>query len=95
MQSMHDVIGCGLHIAEAVPAAFGFLVAARGDTMRSIFCGVNAGNDTDTVASIVGAIAGTLNGVQSMPAGYLDEIEAKNKMDLRGLARSFASIVRR
>jgi ADP-ribosylglycohydrolase len=95
MQSMRDTIGCGLHISEAVPAAFGFLIAAQGDSMKSIFCGVNAGNDTDTIASIVGALGGTLNGYTSFPEGYLDLIETKNSMDLRGLSQSFEAIIRR
>ena len=46
--------------------------------------GVNAGSDTDTVATIVGAMAGTLN-------GYYDEemlrtIDRVNGFDLRKTA---------
>ena len=48
--------------------------------------GVNIGDDTDTVATMVGAIAGALYGVGNMPMEYLYTMEKANKMELRKLA---------
>ena len=61
MQELADIIGSGLNASETVPSAFGLLVAANGDPWKSIIAAVNIGNDTDTIATIVGAMAGTLN----------------------------------
>ncbi|MBW8347914.1 ADP-ribosylglycohydrolase family protein [Bacillus sp. IITD106] len=94
MKELADIIGSGIHISESVPAAFGLFLAANGDTMESIYGGVNIGNDTDTVASMAGAIAGTLNGYQSFPDGYLNEINEKNNMDLSYIAKSLLSLVK-
>lgn len=86
MDEISDRIGCGLAAAEAVPASFGLLSAAKGDTMEAIYAGVNIGNDTDTIATMVGGILGALNGIGSLPKEYVEVLETKNNMDLRGMA---------
>ena len=84
---MADVIGTGLLANEAVPAAFGFAVAAKGDPMKAIHMAVNAGNDTDTVAAIAGAICGAFRGTASFPAEYLLFLSEVNAMDIEGIAK--------
>src|SRR5690606_6857942 len=37
MADIGDVVGSGLHVSEAVPAAFGLLIASRGHTMEGIY----------------------------------------------------------
>lgn len=86
MDEISDYIGSGLMAVEAVPAAIGLCVAAKGKTVDGICAAVNLGNDTDTVATMVGGILGALNGVQSMPDYYLDVIEKENHFNLRRLA---------
>ncbi len=71
-------IGSGPAIAETVPAAFGILVAEQGDTMESIFDGVNIGDETSAIASIIGAVAGTWNGAGSIRKGYQEILEREN-----------------
>ena len=72
---------------EAVPAAIGLCVAAKGNTVDGICAAVNIGDDTDTVATMVGGILGALNGIGSMPERYLEIIERENQFDLRRLAK--------
>lgn len=93
MRDIGDIVGSGLHISEAVPAAFGLLAAAKGDTMETIYASVNIGNDTDTVATIAGAIAGTMNGRQSVPQSLWDEFHGVNAMDLGELAAALDAVV--
>ena len=93
MRDISDCIGSSIHISEAVPAAFGLFVAAQGDTMESIVAGVNVGNDTDTVATMAGAMAGTLNGYKSLPESFLEEINKKNNMCLDKLSRDFLGVI--
>lgn len=87
MDELSDYIGSGLMAVEAVPAAIGLCVAAKGNTVDGICAAVNMGNDTDTVATMVGGILGALNGVQSMPDEYLNIIEKENHFNLKELAK--------
>lgn len=85
MQELADVIGSGLSASETVPCAFGLLKASDGDTKKAIIGGVNIGNDTDTVATIVGAMAGTLE--EYYDEEYINTIDEVNNYDLRALAK--------
>lgn len=84
-----DIVGSGLHISEAVPAVFGILVAAKGDLMEAIIAGVNIGSDTDTIASMTGAVMGALCGPRCL-MGYLDLIETVNGFDIVSMAGEIA-----
>ena len=84
MQELADVIGAGLSASETVPCAFGLLKAAEGDTMKAVIAGVNIGNDTDTVATIVGAMCGAYESYYD--EDYLKIIDEVNKFDLKGVA---------
>lgn len=92
MRDISDIIGTGLAAAEAVPAAFGLLVAGRGDPVEATLGGVNIGSDTDTVATIVGSIAGAHSGIGALPGHYLEVIDRVNGYDLRGLADRLAEV---
>jgi len=59
--------------------------------MQGIKMGVNIGCDTSAVATIVGAIAGALYGVQTIPMNYLKTITTTNGFDLERLAHEIAS----
>lgn len=87
-----EKIGTGLHISETVPSAFGILAANGGDAMGTIISCVNAGYDTDTLATIAGAIAGTLNGAHFFPDHFLPILEKVNGFDIRGLAKGIENI---
>lgn len=87
------VIGSSLAANEAVPAVFGLIVASRGSTMEGIRGGVNIGDDTDTVATMVGGILGTLNGVSSMPKDYCSYLEKQNDIQLKKLAKDIQKII--
>lgn len=92
MFEIADRVGSGLHISEAVPAAFGLFVANGGDAMASIIGGVNIGYDTDTVATMVGAMAGTMQGAGAFPSDYRDLLDKMNGIDLANLARGIEKI---
>ena len=93
MNSISDIIGTGLAAAEAVPAVFGLMVAAKGDTLQAIYAAVNIGNDTDTIATMVGGVLGTLNGAKSLPENYLTILEKENAIDLRTMAAKIRKLL--
>ncbi len=88
VKEIADRIGMGLHVAEAVPSAFGILAANGGDPMETIISAVNAGYDTDTVATIAGAMAGALSGTSAFPDHFLPVIDEINGFDLADLAEN-------
>ena len=89
-----DLVGTGLHISESVPAVFGIIVAARNDPMEAIIAAVNIGSDTDTIASMTGAIMGALHGADAFAKADLELIESVNHYDLRTMAQAAATLIR-
>lgn len=86
MVQLSDIIGTGIPIADSVPCVFGILAATRSDPLLGIIAGVNIGNDTDTIATMTGAIAGALYGVSNIPMEYMALIDQVNHYDLMKLA---------
>lgn len=82
IDELRDRIGSGPAIAETVPTAIGILIAERGDSMKCICDGVNIGDETSAIASIVGALCGTFRGSRSFPEDYLDFLNEQNGFDL-------------
>lgn len=81
LQKIYDYVGTGLDPAESVAAALG-VVAARGDATTAINAGVNIGGDTDTVASIAGAICGALHGIESLDQNLVRDVERVNGFNI-------------
>jgi len=59
---------------EPVGIAFGLLNASKGSFVDTVLGGVNIGRDADTISAIGGAIAGALNGYESLPQGWRKRI---------------------
>ena len=86
MVEIAERIGMGLHVAEAIPSAFGFFAAGSGNPMDAIIGAVNAGYDTDTVATMAGAMAGALSGSAAFPEHFLPTMEKINGFEIRKTA---------
>lgn len=80
------IIGSGLQANEAVPAVFGLLASCKNSPLEAIIGGVNIGNDTDTIATMAGAIAGAFCGVQAFNHHDIDQLQHANTIDFRQLA---------
>jgi len=87
-----DVIGCGLPIIEAAPVSIGLFVAARGDPNKTITGAVNIGDDSDTVATIAGAIAGAYAGIDRVNPEWVHTIETVNHLSLDEIANQLADL---
>ena len=86
VSELADLVGSGLHASEAVPAVFGILACCGNQPEHAIWAAVNMGNDTDTVATMVGSIVGSLHGIEALPSHYLPVINKANEFDLQELA---------
>ena len=69
-------IGTSGYVPETVGAAF-YCVAATDNFKDAVVMAIKAGGDTDTTAAVVGALAGTLYGLDAIPAEYKDNVENK------------------
>lgn len=88
-----DLVGSGLHVSEAVPAVFGIMVAAKGDLTEAVVAAVNIGSDTDTIASMTGAVLGALCGSNAEMEKYLDLIQSVNGFDIVAMAENITNCV--
>ena len=95
IDELADYIGSGLMAVEAVPAAIGLCVAAGGNTVDAICAAVNIGNDTDTVATMVGGILGAYEGAEVFPKQYLTIIRDNNRIDIERLAAEIVESVKK
>ncbi|MEU6605867.1 ADP-ribosylglycohydrolase family protein [Streptomyces shenzhenensis] len=59
---------------EAVALAFGLFSAYGADFEQAVLAGVNIGRDSDTIAAVIGALAGALHGAQAIPPTWRDQV---------------------
>lgn len=97
MVELERKVGNSVLAAESVPAAIGVLAYAKADPLRTIALCSSVGNDTDSIATMAGAIAGAMHGTARLPQNLLDEFlqvngEAYGLNEMaRGLARVAAA----
>ncbi|MGH2370342.1 MAG: ADP-ribosylglycohydrolase family protein [Chloroflexota bacterium] len=80
---------------ETVPATFALFTLAGGDPERAILYGANFGRDADTIATMVGGLAGALHGAAGLPWRWVEKVEANPDVRYRELVAGLADIVRR
>lgn len=97
MTTMERVVGNSVLAAESVPAAIGIVLYANADPMRTIALGASIGNDTDSIATMAGAIVGALHGTRALPQDLLREFREANaaEFDLDVIASGLAVIASR
>jgi ADP-ribosylglycohydrolase len=83
------------HSIEELPIALGMLVVAGGNFEQSILGGANYGRDCDSIASMAGAIAGTLHGVQAIRSTWIQQVNNINRCDLTETALGLAALASR
>ncbi len=86
LRRIRDVIGTSLATQESVPAAFGILAVFKGAPWSVCLAAAAGGGDSDTIAAMAGAIAGSLHGMSGFPAEAVERIRSVNALDLEGKA---------
>jgi ADP-ribosylglycohydrolase len=82
------------HSIEELPLALAFLLIAGGDYRETVLGGVNYGRDADSIASMGGAIAGALGGLEAVPAEWLGQVATASHLDLVAPGRAIAEVAR-
>lgn len=81
MTRIEEVVGNSVLAAESVPAALAVVAYAKGDPLRTIAIASSMGNDTDSIATMAGAIVGALVGNGRLPPDLLEEFRTANAAD--------------
>jgi ADP-ribosylglycohydrolase len=79
-----------LHSIEELPIAIGLLVATGGDVDETVLGGVNYGRDSDSIASMGGALAGALG--NPVRRDWIDDVTAASKIDVEEAGRTMAVV---
>ncbi|WP_036219472.1 ADP-ribosylglycohydrolase family protein [Calidithermus chliarophilus] len=77
---------------EELPVALGMLVATGGDYVQTVYGGVNYGRDSDSIASMGGAIAGALGGEAAVPRAWVERVAGASRKDFRAAADALAKV---
>lgn len=71
---------------ETVPLTLGLFFLAEGEVEKSVVYAANLGRDADTIASMSGAIAGALQGVEGIKAEWTEKAKGCASVDQEELA---------
>ncbi|MCC6175336.1 MAG: ADP-ribosylglycohydrolase family protein [Chloroflexi bacterium] len=77
---------------ETIPATLALCLLANGDPTQVIIYGANFGRDTDTIATMAGAICGALKGPSALRASWIEIAEATATRNQTGLARRLIEV---
>ncbi|MDX6323164.1 MAG: hypothetical protein QOF52_3022 [Propionibacteriaceae bacterium] len=86
LEDIYQLVGTSLATQESVPAAFGVLAVFPDDPWRAMTAAASLGGDTDTVAAMVGAVAGACCGMSALPAAAIETVLRVNGLDLGAVA---------
>lgn len=91
---LNESIGMKSIVQESVPAVFAIIAACHGDFKQSIRCAVNAGGDTDTVASMIGAILGSRYGLTVIDEKTILRIQEANEfLKLKETIEAYTNLI--
>ena len=83
---IYELIGVDYYPWELVPAAIALAHWARGEPMVAMLAAANLGGDTDTLASMAGAICGGLQGIHSFDQALLSTVQEVNGLRIEEMA---------
>lgn len=86
LTDLAELVGTSLATQESVPTAFGIVAAFPDDPWAAVCAAAGLGGDTDTVAAMVGAMAGARHGVGAFPEAAVAEVEAVNHLGVASVA---------
>ena len=77
----YSLINVQANIMELVPTAFGIFLVFRHSLEKAICAAALSGGDTDTVAALVGALAGSYHGATAIPSRWTGQIAHKDRIN--------------
>lgn len=88
-ERLHTELWTPVHstCAEAVPQAYAIFRLTDGDFRKGLFWAGNFGRDADTISAIVGALAGAIHGIHSIPEDWIKKVRRPAGVCLKFAAR--------
>jgi ADP-ribosylglycohydrolase len=88
--------------AEALAQTYAIFRLTRGDFVDGVIYGGNFGRDADTIAALVGAMSGAINGAQAIPAHWIEKTRRPTGrclsftagLDIADVARELAVLIK-
>ena len=91
-ETIYRLVGTSVATQESVPAAFAVLAVHPDDPWRACLLAASLGGDCDTIAAMVGAIAGACHGNDAFPDEAVRTIHAVNDLPLAGLTAELLAL---
>jgi ADP-ribosylglycohydrolase len=91
-ERLYRLVGTSVATQESVPAAFGVLAACPDDPWRACLLAASLGGDCDTIAALVGAMAGACHGVAAFPEHAVRTVREVNHLPLERLAEDLVGL---
>ena len=79
---------------EELPIALGMLIVGAGDYSESVLGSVNYGRDSDSIATMAGALCGALCGAGSVPPEWRNTVATASRIDLDVPGATMAMVTR-
>ena len=83
LDTLYNLYGTGLPSADVCGAAFAIFFSARDDVWKALRMGASIGGDTDTIASLAGALCCAFAGGHNIPDAVVGSVFSSNPI-LRG-----------
>lgn len=77
-QTVVRELGHGIEAFNSVPTAIFAFLAHAGDFVSTVIYAVSLGGDTDTIASMAGAISGAYLGIDAIPPEWQEQLENRD-----------------
>jgi ADP-ribosylglycohydrolase len=87
-----ELVGTSLATQESVPAAFAVLALHPDDPWQACLTAASLGGDSDTIAAMVGAIAGACHGMDAWPLDAVETVRKTNQLDLEIVAEKLLAL---
>ena len=79
---------------EELPIALAILKITQADFREGVLAAVNYGRDSDSIATMFGAISGAMNGREAIPRDWVEVIERESKRDFHKTGTKMAEIAK-
>jgi len=77
---------------EELPIALAMVLIAKGDYRQAVLGAVNYGRDSDSIATMAGAVTGALGGLGAVPAEWVDQVGTASRVDVVGPGALMADV---
>lgn len=83
-----------LNTIEELPIALAMLRITNGDFREGVLGAINYGRDSDSIATMLGAISGAMHGRNAIPTEWVTTVERESKRDFTALGMRMAKLAR-